>query len=161
MPQLDFSTFSPQLVWLVITFTVLYIIVTRIALPRIGGTIEQRSDKIANDLDRAQTLKEDVDKAIASYEAALADAKGKAHAIAQETREKLNAEIETERKRIDEEIAVKIADAEKTIKSTKEKAMKEVNKIASDLASEIVSDLTGTKAGVAAVSKAVAGQTKN
>jgi len=94
MPQLDFSTFAPQLVWLAITFAVLYFIIAKFALPRIGGTIEQRSDKIANDLDRAQSLKDDVDKAIASYEQALAEAKSKAHAIAQETREKLGAEIE-------------------------------------------------------------------
>ncbi len=156
MPQLDFSTFSSQLIWLAITFSALYILIARVALPRIGGTIEQRSDKIANDLDRAQSMKDDVDKAIASYEAALADAKSKAHAIAQETREKLSAEIESERVRVDDEIAVKIADAEKAINAMKTKAMGEVNKIASDLAGEIVSDLTGTKATSASISKAVA-----
>ena len=161
MPQLDFSTFSSQLVWLAITFTALYILIARVALPRIGGTIEQRSDKIASDLDRAQSMKDDVDKAIASYEAALADAKSKAHAIAQETREKLSAEIEAERARVDEEIAVKIADAEKTITAMKTKAMGEVGKIASDLAGEIVSDLTGTKATAAAASKAVAAAAKS
>lgn len=161
MPQLDFSTFSSQLIWLAITFTALYILIARVALPRIGGTIEQRSDKIASDLDRAQSMKDDVDKAIASYEAALADAKSKAHAIAQETREKLSAEIEAERARVDEEIAVKIADAEKTITAMKTKAMGEVGKIASDLAGEIVSDLTGTKATAAAASKAVAAAAKS
>ncbi len=161
MPQLDFSTFSPQLIWLAITFTVLYIIIAKVALPKIGGTIEQRSDKIANDLDRAQSMKEDVDKAIASYEAALADAKSKAHAIAQETRDKLGAEIEAERVRVDKEIAGKVADAEKAINAMKTKAMGEVSKIASDLASEIVVDLTGTKVTAASVSKAVASAVKN
>ncbi len=161
MPQLDFSTFSPQLIWLAITFTVLYIIIAKVALPKIGGTIEQRSDKIANDLDRAQSMKEDVDKAIASYEAALADAKSKAHTIAQETRDKLGAEIEAERVRVDKEIAGKVADAEKSINAMKTKAMGEVSKIASDLASEIVGDLTGTKVTAASVSKAVASAAKN
>jgi len=161
MPQLDFSTFSSQLIWLAITFTALYILIARVALPRIGGTIEQRSDKIASDLDRAQAMKDDVDKAIASYEAALADAKSKAHAIAQETRDKLGAEIEAERARVDEEIAAKIADAETAITAMKTKAMGEVSKIASDLAGEIVSDLTGTKATAASVSKAVASAAKS
>jgi len=155
MPQLDFSTFAPQLVWLAITFAVLYLIIAKIALPRIGGTIEQRSDKIANDLDRAQSLKDDVDKAIASYEQALAEAKSKAHAIAQETREKLGAEIEAERQRVDALIADKVSEAEASIAKAKAKAMGNVNKIAADLAGEIVADLTGTKASDAAVSKAV------
>ncbi len=155
MPQLDFSTFAPQLVWLAITFSFLYFIVAKFALPRIGGMIEQRADKIANDLDRAQSLKDDVDKAIASYEQALAEAKSKAHAIAQETREKLSAEIEAERQRVDAQIAEKVAEAEAAIAKAKTKAMGSVNKIATDLAGEIVADLTGTKASAAAVSKAV------
>lgn len=156
MPQLDFSTFAPQLVWLAITFTILYVVITKFALPRIGGTIEQRSGKIANDLDRAQSLKEDTEKAIASYEKALAEAKAKAHALGQETREKLSAEVEAERRKADEMIAAKVAEAEKTIAATKVKAMGEVNKIATDLASQIVSDLTGSKLSATAVAKAVA-----
>ena len=155
MPQLDFSTFAPQLVWLAITFAVLYFIIARLALPRIGGTIEQRSDKIANDLDRAQSLKDDVDKAIASYEQALAEAKSKAHAIAQETREKLGAEIEAERQRVDALISDKVSEAEAAIAKAKTRAMGSVNKIAADLAGEIVADLTGVKASDVAVSKAV------
>lgn len=155
MPQLDFSTFAPQLVWLAITFTILYIVINKFALPRIGGTIEQRSGKIASDLDRAQGLKEDTEKAIASYEKALAEAKAKAHAIGQETREKLSAEVEAERLQADAMIAEKVAAAEKTIAATKTRAMGEVNKIATDLASEIVSDLTGSKLSATAVAKAV------
>ena len=155
MPQLDFSTFAPQLVWLAITFAVLYFIIAKFALPRIGGTIEQRSDKIANDLDRAQSLKDDVDKAIASYEQALAEAKSKAHAIAQETREKLGAEIEAERQRVDALISDKVSEAEAAIAKAKTRAMGSVNKIAADLAGEIVADLIGVKASDVAVSKAV------
>ncbi|VAV87883.1 hypothetical protein MNBD_ALPHA08-185 [hydrothermal vent metagenome] len=160
MPQLDFSTFASQLVWLTITFGFLYFVVAKFALPRIGGTIEQRADKIANDLDRAQSLKDDVDKAIASYEQALAEAKSKAHTIAQETRQKLGAEIEAERQRVDAQIAEKVADAEKAINKAKTKAMGNINKIASDLAGEIVADLTGKKASAAAVSKAVSSVSK-
>ena len=160
MPQLDFSTFAPQLVWLAITFAFLYFVVAKFALPRIGGTIEQRADKIANDLDRAQSLKNDVDRAIASYEQALAEAKSKAHAIAQETRQKLGAEIEAERQRVDAQIAEKVADAEQAINKAKTRAMSNVNKIATDLAGEIVADLTGKKASATAVSKAVTSASK-
>lgn len=155
MPQLDFATFMPQLVWLAITFAGLYLLMERVALPRIGGVIEQRRSKIADDLDAAQSLKYETDKAIAAYEQALADARAKAHAIAQETRDKLNAEVEAERSKIDAEIAQKVTDAEKAIAATKAQAMKDVRKIAGDVAGDIVSLLTGTKVAKAAVTKAV------
>ena len=94
MPQLDFSSYPPQLIWLAIVFFALYMVLSRLALPSIGGVLEQRRDRIAADLDEAVRLKEESEKALAAYEAALAEAKAKAHAIAQETRDKLNGETE-------------------------------------------------------------------
>lgn len=155
MPQLDFSTFSPQLIWLAITFIGLYLLMARVALPRIGGVIEQRQSKIADDIDAAQSLKNETDKAIAAYEQALAEARAKAHAIAQETRDKLNAEVDAERAKVDAEIADKIAKAESAIAATKAAAMKDVRKIAGDVAGDIVSQLTGSKITKSAVTAAV------
>lgn len=155
MPQLDFSTFSPQLIWLVITFLGLYLLMSRVALPRIGGVIEQRQSKIADDIDAAQSLKNETDKAIAAYEQALAEARAKAHTIAQETRDTLNAEVDAERAKIDAEIAEKVTKAERAIATTKAAAMKDVRKIAGDVAGDIVSQLTGSKITKAAVTKAV------
>ena len=155
MPQLDFSTFSPQLIWLAITFIGLYLLMSRVALPRIGGVIEQRQSKIADDIDAAQSLKNETDKAIAAYEQALAEARAKAHAIAQETRDTLNAEVEAERAKIDAEIADKVTMAERTIAATKAAAMIDVRKIAGDVAGDIVSQLTGSRITKAAVTKAV------
>ena len=156
MPQLDFSTFLPQLVWLAITFSVLYLIMVKVAIPRIGGAIEDRQNKIANDLDLAQSMKADTDRAIAAYEQALAEAKSKAHGIAQETRDRLAAEIDAERAKVDTQIAEKLADADLAIAAAKDKALMEVNEIASDVTGQIVTDLTGKKASAAAVKKAVA-----
>lgn len=155
MPQLDFSTFSPQLIWLVITFLGLYLLMSRVALPRIGGVIEQRQSKIADDIDAAQSLKNETDKAIAAYEQALAEARAKAHTIAQETRDALNAEVDAERAKVDAEIAEKVTKAERTIAATKAAAMKDVRSIAGDVAGDIVSQLTGSKMTKAAVTKAV------
>ena len=155
MPQLDFSTFSPQLIWLVITFLGLYLLMSRVALPRIGGVIEQRQSKIADDIDAAQSLKNETDKAIAAYEQALAEARAKAHTIAQETRDALNAEVVAERAKVDAEIAEKVTKAERTIAATKAAAMKDVRSIAGDVAGDIVSQLTGSKMTKAAVTKAV------
>ncbi len=155
MPQLDFATFVPQLIWLAITFIGLYFLISRVALPRIGGVIEQRNSKIADDLDAAQSLKNETDKAIADYEQALAEARQKAHAIAQETRDKLNAEVEAERSKVDADIADKVAKAETAIAATKTKAMKDVRRIAGDVAGDIVNLLTGTKVSKAAVTRAI------
>ena len=155
MPQLDFSTFSPQLIWLAITFIGLYLLMARVALPRIGGVIEQRQSKIADDLDAAQSLKNETDKAIAAYEQALAEARAKAHAIAQENRDKLNAEVEAERAKVDAEIAEKVAKAEEAISAMKATALKDVQRIAGDVAGDIVAQLTGAKVTKAAVTQAI------
>ena len=76
LPQLDAHTFAPQLFWLVLTFGALYFILSRVALPRIGEVLEERADRIVRDLEAAQRLKDDTDKALADYEKALADARG-------------------------------------------------------------------------------------
>jgi F-type H+-transporting ATPase subunit b len=155
MPQLDPATFSPQLIWLAITFIGLYFVMARIALPRIGNAIEQRKDRIANDLDQAQSLKEATDQAIAAYEERLAEARSNAHSIAQATRQKLTEEVDAERARIDAELAARIAEAEKRIAGVKGKALDEMQKVAGDLAGDIVARLIGAKVSGAQSSKAV------
>ena len=156
MPQLDFATWPPQLIWLAITFGILYLVISKFALPKIGGTIESRQNRIASDLDEAQRLKDDSEKAIAAYEAALAEAKAKAHGIAQETRDTLKAEIEAERAALDAQLNERLAKAEESIAATKAEALKSVEQVASDAAGAIVSQLIGSKATAAAVKKAIA-----
>ena len=102
MPQLDFATFAPQLIWLTLVFGVLYLVMARVALPRIATVIEERRDRIADDLDTAAQLKSDTDDAIASYETALAEARAHAHSIAQETRDRLTAETDAHRADLEE-----------------------------------------------------------
>ena len=143
MPQLDLSTFAPQLIWLAITFFGLYMVMWKVVLPRIGAAIEQRRSKIADDLDAAQQLKQDTEKAIAAYEAALAEARARAHAIAQETRDRLKGEIEAERARVDGEVAGKVAEAEQAIAASRDRALAEVKSLAADIAGEIVDQLIG------------------
>ena len=144
-PPLDPSTFAPQLIWLAITFAVLYVIMSRVALPKIGTVIEERRDRIAGDLDQAEQLKKKTEAAIASYEQALAEARAKAHAIAQEARDKLNADMDAERASVDKEIAAKTAEAEARIAASKEQALAHVNEVAVDTASAIVTALIGGK----------------
>jgi F-type H+-transporting ATPase subunit b len=156
MPQLDVNAWPPQLFWLAITFLVLYFIVSKLVIPRTGGTIEGRKNQIDSDLDSAQRFRADTDKAVAEYEKALADARSKAHAIAQETRGKLSAEVDKERSNLDGELAGKIAAAEKTIQAARTKALASVTELATDIAADIVSQLIGTKVTKADAAKAVA-----
>ncbi len=145
-PPFNAETFAPQLFWLALTFAALYLILSRIALPRIGAVIEERAERIQRDLDAAERLKNETDTAIASYEQALADARSNASSIASETREKVSAEIEAERTRVESDLAAKLEAAEQRITETRQKALANVDEIATDVAGEVVAQLTGTNA---------------
>ena len=142
-PPFESSTFASQLVSLLIAFVALYVIVSRIALPRVGSVIDARQDAIEGELAAAQKLKDESDAALKAYESDLAAARSRAQAISNETREKLNAASEAERKTLEERLSVKLADAEKQIAATRESAMSNVRGIAADAAGAIVQQLTG------------------
>jgi F-type H+-transporting ATPase subunit b len=142
-PPFQTETFASQLVSLAIAFAALYLIVSRIALPRVGGVLDERQKAIEGDVAEAQQMKEASDAALKAYETELASARARAQAIGAETREKLNAASEAERKRLDERLSHKLAEAEKTVASTREAAMRNVRGIAADAAAAIVQRLTG------------------
>jgi F-type H+-transporting ATPase subunit b len=154
-PPFQKDTFASQLVSLVIAFVALYVIVSRIALPRVGGVLDDRQNTIEGDLAQAQKLKDESDGALKAYEAELAQARSRAQAIGAETREKLNAASEAERKRLEERLSLKLAEAEKTIASTREAAMRNVRGIAADAAAAIVQRLTGVVPDGSSVGQAV------
>lgn len=154
-PPFEKSTFASQLVSLVIAFVALYLIVSKIALPRVGGTIDARQNKIDGDLAEAQKLKDQSDSALKAYESELAAARSRAQAIGAETREKLNAASEAERKTLEEQLSQKLAGAEKTIASTRETAMANVRGIATEAATAIVQRLTGVAPDGTSVGQAV------
>jgi len=156
MPQLDFGDFAPQLVWLALTFIAMYLLMARVALPRIATVLEERRDRIANDLAQADQLRRETDQAIAAYEKALADAKAKANAIAQETRDKLNDELERERKQLEQQIAEKVEKAEAEIAKTKAEALSHVEEIARDTTATLVEQLLGEQVKTDRLEKAVA-----
>jgi F-type H+-transporting ATPase subunit b len=142
-PPFQKDTFASQLVSLAIAFAALYLIVSKIALPRVGSVLDARQNAIEGDLAEAQKLRDASDAALKAYESELASARSRAQAISAETREKLNAASEAERKTLEERLAVKLAEAEKAIASTREAAMRNVRGIAADAAAAIVQRLTG------------------
>lgn len=158
MPQLDFSTYLPQIFWLLVTFGVLYIAMAKIALPRIGEVIEERRDRIAADLDNAERLRGETDEAIAAYEKALGDARAEAHVIAQTTRDKLSAKADVKRKNVEAKLAKKMEEAEAKIATMTDNAMAEVGAISTATAASLVNALLGEKADEKKISKAVKAQ---
>jgi F-type H+-transporting ATPase subunit b len=142
-PPFEKDTFASQLVSLAIAFVALYLIVSRIALPRVGGLLDERQKAIEGDLAAAQKLKDASDAALKAYESELAAARSRAQAIGAETREKLNAAADAERKTLEQRLAVKLAGAEKTIAATRETAMSNVRGIATEAAAAIVQRLAG------------------
>jgi len=154
-PPFESSTFASQLVSLVIAFVALYLIVSRIALPRVGGVIDARQKAIEGDLAAAQKLKDESDAALKAYESDLAAARSRAQAIGNETREKLNAASEAERKTLEDQLSARLAAAEKQIATTRATAMSNVRGIAADAASAIVQRLTGMLPDGNAVNSAV------
>lgn len=154
-PPFKAETYASQLFWLALCFVVLYVMVAKVALPRMAGILAARRARIDGDLAQAVRLKGDADAAVAAYEKALADARNNAHAIAAETRDRLAAESEAHRKAVEAELTARLAAAETSIAASKTQAMSNVRGIAVDAAQAIVTQLIGKAPSEAAAAAAV------
>lgn len=159
-PPFATETFASQLLWFALSFVALYLLMSRIALPRVGAILEQRRQSIEGDLAAAQRLKVESDDAIAAYEKALSEARSRAQTLANETRAKAAIQAEARRKEVDAKLNARIADAEKIIAGTRATAMTNVRSIALEAAPAIVERLTGIVPGKRDVADAVAGVLK-
>lgn len=155
-PPFNSQTFASQLFWLALTFVFLYVMMSKVALPRISAIIDSRQQRIDDDLAEAQTLKNESEAAVAAYEKALADARSRGQAIANEMRDKQAAAAEASRKALEAELNAKLVVAEKTIATTKTAAMANVGAIAENAATAIVERLIGAVPAQQTVSAAVA-----
>jgi len=152
-PPFDPNYFATQLFWLFLTFGILYFLLSRVFLPRIGETIEERGSRIADDLDAASRMQKEAEEAEKAYDRALADAKAKAHNVAETTRQSVDAEIKVEMDAADLE-ASKASDAAETrIRGVRAKALANIEAVAADAAQATVEALTGKKPTLAAVKK--------
>jgi F-type H+-transporting ATPase subunit b len=154
-PPFERETFPSQLFWLAICFLALYLVTSRLVRPRVGGIIEDRKNRIDGDLAEAERLKREADQAMAAYEKALAEARARAHAIATETRDQLQAAADRNRKILEDQLNARLAEAEKEIAATKVAAMANVRGIAMEAAVAIVARLTGVTASEPAAAAAV------
>jgi F-type H+-transporting ATPase subunit b len=158
-PPFDQSTYASQLLWLAITFGLFYVLMKKVIVPRVGGILEDRHGRIAQDLDEASRLKAEADAAIETYEKELSAARAKAGSIAAAARDAAKVKADADRAAIEADLSQKVAAAEARIETIKQQAFADVGTIAEETATAIVDQLIGlkvkdtdAKAAVAAVS---------
>ena len=159
MPQLDFSTWPNQIFWLAVTLVVIYLILTRVALPRIGAVLAERRGTIINDIAAAEDLKAKAKEAEKAYNDALAAARAEAGKIVAKARADIQADLDAATAAADAQIAERAAASEARIAEIRAGALDSVTEVARDTAAEIVAALGG-KADSAAVAASVAQRMK-
>jgi len=159
MPQLDPTTYGNQIFWLLIALVAIYLILSRVALPRIAAILAERQGTITNDIASAEDLKAKAEAAEEAYEKALADARAEAQRIAGETKAKIQADLNVAIGKADAKIAAKAAESEQAIAEIRAGAVVAVAEVAKDTAKEIVA-VMGGKADAKAINAAVSARMK-
>ncbi len=156
MPQFDFSTFEPQIVWLILTLVVLYFVVSKLVVPSVGSVMEERDNRITGDINRAAEDREQAETLKASSEAAAADARSKAQVDIATAKSAAAARLAERAKALDEELSKEAVSAEERIAKAKADALSEIAPVASAAVAEITGKVAGITADGAMVDGAVA-----
>ncbi|RFP90119.1 F0F1 ATP synthase subunit B' [Rhodobacteraceae bacterium 63075] len=154
MPQLDFSNWGHQIFWLMVALVVIYFVLSRVALPRIGAVLAERQGTITNDIAKAEELKKKAADAEVAYNKALADARSEANDIIAETKAEIQKDLDAALAKADAEIAAKTSEGEKAIAEIRENALESVKVVAKDTTKEIVAAMGG-KADAKTITSAV------
>ncbi len=155
LPQLDPSTFSPQVIWLALTFPVLYLLMWRVALPRISQVLEERQQRIENDLNKADKFRADAEAASGAYDALMAEVREKARDEIRKMRDATQREVENRVSEQTGRLAEEVKAAESRIDDARRKAEGEIRLMAAELAREAVAKLGGVTVDEAAAAAAV------
>ncbi|MCF8500212.1 MAG: F0F1 ATP synthase subunit B' [Rhodospirillum sp.] len=161
MPQFDPSSFPSQFFWLAITIVALYFVMTRMAIPRLANVLEQRQKLIDDDLEQAEKLKAETEAAIAAYEAALAEARAKAHEETKAVTESAAKVAEAKNAEVIERVAKQIKDGENRIAKSRDEALSHVREVAVSVATDMVTKLVGLSLDDAKVGDAVTASMKD
>lgn len=156
MPQLEFQDFLPQLVWLAISFTVLYLLMAKLALPKIGWVLARRQQKLEGDIARAEKLKGEAEAMLAAYQKAMADARAQAQAELQKTSAELAAAAGAREATLGAELAKRAGEAERRIHAAKQAALADTRGMAAELAQNLARKVAGVELPRAAAEAAVA-----
>ena len=160
MPQLDFSTFPNQIFWLIVTLVVLYLVLSRVALPRIATVLSERHGAIQRDLDKAEEMKRSAIEAENTYNKALADARAKANDIVNEAKSEIQKDLDKAIAKADLEISAKAVESEKAISAIRDSAVQSVEEVANITANNIVDAILPEAADTKTIKAAVAARLK-
>jgi F-type H+-transporting ATPase subunit b len=156
LPQLRYEYWPGQIVWLLIIFAVLYVLLSKVFLPKVGGTMEAREQRIANDMEEARALRDQAEAEARAAEAEMADARSRASKTAADAKAKAAAEAAERQQALEVELGAKLSQAEASIRASRDQAMSQVKGIAAEAAAAITEKLTGEAASPADVEAALA-----
>ena len=142
-PQLDPTYWASQGFWLILIFTLLYLALSKLFIPKIKNSIDDRENRIKDDLDEAQKLKEVAEAKLKEYEISIENAKKDVQKILFESKNKLNSEIQNKKKTFEKEIETEIENAEKEIESFKKESLESISKISEEITSKIIENISG------------------
>ena len=161
MPQLDPTYWASQAFWLILIFTALYLSLSNIFIPKIKNNIDNRENKIKDDLDEAQKLKNLAEQKLKEYDQSIENAKKEVQKIIFESKNKLNLEIQNKKKKFEIEIEIEIESAEKEIENLKKDSLKSISSISEEIASKVIKQISGEPMNQSSVKAAILESTKN
>ncbi len=155
MPQLDPTTFLPQITWLVITFTILFLVMWRVALPRIADVLDARQERMNDNLEKAEDFKKEAEAALEAYEAAMATAREQAQTVIAEAHGAMSAEAAKQQAVLSDTLSEQIAQGEERIEQAKKAAIGQLQGMSAELTAAALERLTGERPNDAALNAAV------
>jgi len=161
MPQLDPTYWASQAFWLILIFTALYLALANLFIPKIKNSIDNRENKIKDDLDEAQELKNLAEQKHKEYELSIENAKKEVQKIIFESKNKLNLEIQNKKKKIEKEIDIEIKNAEKEIENLKKNSLKNIESISEEITSKVIEQISGEPMNQSSIKAAILETTKN
>jgi F-type H+-transporting ATPase subunit b len=145
LPQLDVSTYAPQVIWLAISFALLYVLMARVALPRIGRVLEERRDRVSDNLEKAESLKAEAEGVAEAYEGALAEARAEAQTILRQAADQMAADADQRHARISERLETEIKAGEAHIAEARQQAVANIRQVVVEVAGAAAARLSGRK----------------
>ena len=160
MPQLNPEFWISQIFWLIITFGILFIVLTKVILPKISDNLETRKSQILENIETADKQKEESQKKIDEYEKIILDSKLKAKSYFNEAREKILDDINKKRAALDKDLDEEISEVEKELSDLKQKSGEKINKIAAETSAELIKELIGEEVNSSSIAAIVEDQSK-
>ncbi len=155
MPQLNPEFWAAQIFWLVLIFSILYIAISKVFLPKIINVIENRKLKIVSDIDEAQKLKESAENKLKEYNQVIENSKKEAQKLMRDSKKQLDIDLEKKKQKFTQEIEKELLEAEQEIKALKKSSLLNINKIATEITNELLKKIMGANSNMSNVSAIV------